>query len=227
MNNLTKTFPSLFIISLPTLLGYLFFGISYGFIMQSIEMNLLTTILFSAIVYGGSIQYMAIPWLVTPLPLFTMFFISLLVNVRHVFYSMSLHSRFNELAWFNKPWAIFTLSDETFTIWGLYPQLSSKSMVVVSTLHYFYWMGAGALGHILASNVSFTLQGLDFVLTALFFSALLHRISDLKEQKYAFQGLVISLLCFIILPRLVALSISLIVLVVMALIQTNKEDIHE
>lgn len=194
--------------------------------MHSIEMNLLTTILFSAIVYGGSIQYMAIPWLVTPLPLFTMFFISILVNIRHVFYSMSLHSRINTLSWV-KPWAIFTLSDETFTIWGLYPHLSSKSMVVVSTLHYFYWMGAGALGHNLASNVSFSLQGLDFVLTALFFSALLNRISDLKEQKYALQGLVISLLCFILFPRLVALSVSLLVLVVLALIQTQKEDIHE
>ena len=226
MNNLTRTFPSLFIISLPTLLGYLFFGISYGFIMQSIGMNLLTTLLFSAIVYGGSIQYMAIPWLVTPLPLFTMFFISILVNIRHVFYSMSLHSRFKELSWF-KPWAIFTLSDETFTIWGLYPHLSSKSMVVVSTLHYFYWMGAGVLGHILASNVSFTLQGLDFVLTALFFSALLNRISDRKEQKYALQGLVISLLCFIVFPRLVALGVSLIVLVILALFQTNKEGTHE
>lgn len=226
MNNLTKAFPSFFIISLPTLLGYLFFGISYGFIMHSIEMNLLTTLLFSAFVYGGSIQYMAIPWLVTPLPLFTMFFISILVNVRHVFYSISLHSRINELSWI-KPWAIFTLSDETFTIWGLYPHLSSKSMVVVSTLHYFYWMGAGVLGHILASNVSFSLQGLDFVLTALFFSALLNRISDLKEQKFALQGLVISLLCFILFPRIVALSVSLLMLVVLALIQTQKEVIHE
>ena len=226
MNNLYKTFPSLFIISLPTLLGYLFFGMSYGFIMQSIDMSLLTTILFSALVYGGSIQYMALPWLVTPLPLFTMFLISMLVNVRHVFYSMSLHTRFNDMTWF-KPWAIFTLSDETFTIWGLYPHHSSKSLVMVGTLHYFYWMGAGALGHLLASNVSFTIQGLDFVLTALFFSALLSRISDPKTRSYAIYGLVLSILCFFIFPRIIALSVSLFILVIVALTQGKKEVFHE
>ncbi|MBS3992026.1 MAG: AzlC family ABC transporter permease [Erysipelothrix sp.] len=226
MNNLYKTFPSLFIISLPTLLGYLFFGMSYGFIMQSIDMSLLTTILFSALVYGGSIQYMALPWLVTPLPLFTMFLISMLVNVRHVFYSMSLHTRFNDMTWF-KPWAIFTLSDETFTIWGLYPHHSSKSLVMVGTLHYFYWMGAGALGHLLASNVSFTIQGLDFVLTALFFSALLSRISDPKTRSYAIYGLVLSIICFFIFPRIIALSVSLFILVIVALTQGKKEVIHE
>lgn len=226
MNNLLKTFPSLFIISLPTLLGYLFFGMSYGFIMQSIDMSLLTTILFSALVYGGSIQYMAIPWLVTPLPLFTMFFISMLVNVRHVFYSMSLHTRFSDMTWV-KPWAIFSLSDETFTIWGLYPHHSSQSMVVVGTLHYFYWMGAGALGHVLASNVSFTVQGLDFVLTALFFSALLSRISDPKTRMSAIQGLLISVLCFIVLPRLAALSVNLVLLVIIAFTHTRKEVNHE
>jgi 4-azaleucine resistance transporter AzlC len=226
MNNLSKTFPSLFIISLPTLLGYLFFGMSYGFIMQSIDMSLFTTILFSGLVYGGSIQYMALPWLVTPLPLFTMFFISMLVNVRHVFYSMSLHTRFRDMSWF-KPWAIFTLSDETFTIWGLYPHHSSKSMAIVGTLHYFYWMGASALGHLLASNVSFTIQGLDFVLTALFFSALLSRFSEPKTRSYAIKGLFVSVGCFFIFPRITALSVSLVILVILALTQSNKEVIHE
>jgi 4-azaleucine resistance transporter AzlC len=204
-------------ITLPTLLGYLFFGMSYGFLMQQRSVPLLVSVLFSLLVYAGSIQYMALSWIVTPLQPILMLSIAMLVNIRHVFYSMSMHERFKSLKGF-KTFALLTLTDETFTTLGLHPHLKDKSILIVSLLHYVYWSGATLLGHILGSSLSISLQGLDFVLTALFFSALLTRLSDPHTSKIAHLGLGISALMFLFFPQVLALTLSLMFMLVFTLL---------
>jgi 4-azaleucine resistance transporter AzlC len=207
---------SLWSITLPTLLGYLFFGMSYGFLMQQLNVSLLYSVLFSLLVYAGSIQYMALAWIVNPLQPIMMFFIALLVNSRHLFYSMSMHERFKPLKGF-KPFAFLTLTDETFTTLMMHPNLKGNAIIVVSLLHYLYWSGATLLGHVLGSSLSITIQGLDFVLTALFFSALLVRLSDPLTSKLAWFGLGISALMFLLFPQVVALSIAIALMLVISL----------
>jgi 4-azaleucine resistance transporter AzlC len=211
-----KTILSLWSITLPTLLGYLFFGMSYGFLMQQAQVPLGLTVLFSLLVYAGSVQYIALGWIVNPLQPLLMMVIALLVNSRHLFYSMRFQERFESLKGF-KFVAFLTLTDETFTTLMMHPHLNGASLLIVSALHYFYWSGATFIGHWLGSSLSISIQGLDFVLTALFFSAWLSRITDLTTSKFAWFGLLISGLCFMLFPQVIALSLSLVLMFVVSL----------
>lgn len=196
-------------LSWPTFLGYLFFGMSYGYLMNQNGIPWWGTLLFSLLVFGGSIQMMALPWLTHPLPLIQMTLIAFLVNARHLFYSLK-RRRFPFESKSSEIWSNFTLSDETFTTLEMNPHLDSSSILILSTLHYLYWSGATLLGHLLGSRLNIQLQGLEFILTALFFSAFLNQVSSSKSSINALSGLVISAVCFMIFPLVYALTFSLI-----------------
>lgn len=151
---------------------------------------------------------MALPWLVHPLPFIQMTLIAFLVNARHVFYSLKRRnilfpSKLSEI------WSFFTLSDETFTTLEMNPHLDSQSILTLTTLHYLYWSGATSLGHALGARLTIQLQGLEFILTALFFTAFLNQVTSPKSSM-AISGLMISAVCFMIYPLVYALMFSLI-----------------
>jgi len=220
-----KTALSLWSVTLPTLFGYLFFGMSYGFLMQQAQVPLGLSVLFSLLVYAGSVQYIALGWIVNPLQPFLMGVIALLVNSRHLFYSMRFQERFASLKGF-KYFAFLTLTDETFTTLMMHPTLKGASLLIVTSLHYLYWSGATFMGHWLGSSLANSIQGLDFVLTALFFSALCSRITDPTTSKFAWIGLLISGLSFMLFPQVIALSLSLILMLGVSL-RFNKGHHYE
>jgi 4-azaleucine resistance transporter AzlC len=207
---------SLWSITIPTLMGYLFFGMSYGFLMQQAQVPLGLSVLFSLLVYAGSVQYMALGWIMYPLQPWLMLIIALLVNSRHLFYSMRFQERYASLKGF-KLFAFLTLTDETFTTLMMHPNIKGAALLIVSSLHYIYWSGATFIGHWLGSSLPISIHGLDFVLTALFFSALLSRITDSTTSKFAWIGLLISCLCFMLFPQVIALSLSLVLMFLVSL----------
>lgn len=216
-------FLQLLSLSWPTFLGYLFFGMSYGYLMNQRGIPWWGTLLFSLLVFGGSIQMMALAWLVHPLPLIQTTLIAFLVNARHVFYSLKrrsipLKSKLSEL------WSFFTLSDETFTTLEMNPHLDSSSILILSTLHYLYWSGATLLGHLLGSRLTIQLQGLEFILTALFFTAFLNQVTSSKTSITALMGLMISAVSFMILPLVAALTVSLISLLGLTFIMVYRRS---
>ena len=89
-----KSFPaalkSAFPHTVPILTGYLAEGLAYGLLMASKGYNFLWSGFVSAFAFCGSMQYVAITLLTTAFDPLSAFFLSLMVNARHLFFSLAL-----------------------------------------------------------------------------------------------------------------------------------------
>ncbi|MFR7892973.1 MAG: AzlC family ABC transporter permease [Dysosmobacter sp.] len=99
--------------TVPILAGFLVLGATYGMLMQAIGYGPLWSGLFSAIAFGGSTQYAAVPLLAAGFDPLEVFLLSLTISARHLFYSVSMLKKYDDLGW--KRWMLYyTLCDETF-----------------------------------------------------------------------------------------------------------------
>ena len=102
--------------TLPICIGFLFLGMSYGFLMRSQGFSLWYPLFMSLFIFAGSMEFVTVNLLLTPTfqPLHA-FLLAFLVNARHLFYGLSMLEKFKNLGW-KKPYLIFGLCDETFAI---------------------------------------------------------------------------------------------------------------
>jgi 4-azaleucine resistance transporter AzlC len=125
----------------------------------------------SLFVYAGSGQFLAIALLAAGAGLTEFAIATLLLNFRHAFYGLSLLEKFSGVGRV-KPYLIFALTDETYALLTTtdVPQGSSKPRFYfyIAALDHFYWITGSVLGAVLGSVLDLNLEGMSFVLTALF-----------------------------------------------------------
>lgn len=99
------------------------------------------------------------------------FTLTLLINLRHSFYGLSMLEKFSDTGKI-KPYLIFALTDETYALLTTtkVPEGVSKSkfFFYISMLNHCYWVTGSLLGAVLGSLLDLNLDGMAFVLTALF-----------------------------------------------------------
>ena len=88
--SLGRTLAAAFPHTVPVLTGYLVLGMAYGVLMASKGYNFLWSGFVSAFAFCGSMQYVAITLLTTAFDPLSAFFLSLMVNARHLFFSLAL-----------------------------------------------------------------------------------------------------------------------------------------
>ena len=187
--------------TIPVFTGFIFLGIAYGILMDSKGFGLGWTLLMSAAVFAGSMQYVAITILAAPFsPLYALM-MTLVVNARHLFYGVSMLEKFKGTGRF-KPYLIFAMCDETFSILVSTEPPSgidrTRFMVAVTALDQLYWITGSAIGSLVGSMVSFDAKGLDFALTALFVVIFINQWRAALSHKPALIGLASSVLCLIL-----------------------------
>lgn len=193
-----KTFLYAFSHTTPILTGFLFLGIAYGVLMRSIGYGLLPSFLMSAVAYCGSMQYAAVPLLLTACNPLQAFILSLTVNARHLFYGISFIEKYRGAGRI-KPVLIYTLCDETYSIISgseIPENVDSKWFYFfVSVLDYSYWVIATVMGSVLGQFIPTDIKGIDFVLTALFVVIFLNQWDNCENRLPALIGLAITILC--------------------------------
>lgn len=97
------------------MVGYLFLGAAFGILLESKGYGFGWAALMSVIVYAGSMQFVAVDLLATGAGFLQVALMTLMVNIRHVFYGLSLLGKFQNFG-AKKPYMIFSLSDETFSL---------------------------------------------------------------------------------------------------------------
>lgn len=157
--------------TVPILAGFLVLGATYGMLMQAIGYGPLWSGLFSAIAFGGSTQYAAVPLLAAGFDPLEVFLLSLTISARHLFYSVSMLKKYDDLGW--KRWMLYyTLCDETFSVVSTVEPPegvdTGKFYLSISLLNWSYWIMASMLGGVLGGVLPFDISGMDFALTALF-----------------------------------------------------------
>lgn len=111
-----KTIKYSFTKSLPVMAGYIVLGIGFGILLADKGYSFWWAILMSTAVYAGSLQYVGVGLLGSGASLLSTALMTLMVNARHLFYGVSMLEKYREMRGFRKLYAIFALTDETYSL---------------------------------------------------------------------------------------------------------------
>ena len=185
-------------LTLPVCVGFLTLGTSYGFLMHSQGLGFLLTLLSSLFVFAGSLQFVSVGLLLAGFDPLHVFFLTLMINARHLFYGLSMLEQYRGLGW-KKVYLIFGMCDETFSIHcaARPPEGVDKGwfLFFITLLDHLYWIAGSALGALLGRLIRFDTTGLDFVMTALFVVIFLNQWDESPTHRPALTGAGCALLC--------------------------------
>jgi len=157
--------------TVPVFLGYIPLGMAFGFLLDGAGYHWIYAFLMSLLIYAGSGQFLAVALLAAGAGLTEFIMATLLLNLRHAFYGLSLLEKFSGVGRV-KPYLIFALTDETYALLTTteVPEGGSKSRFYfyIASLDHLYWIMGSVMGSVMGSLLDLNLEGMAFVLTALF-----------------------------------------------------------
>ena len=208
-----------FVDSIPVLAGYLVIGIGFGLLLRSRGFGVLWAGATSILVYAGSLQYVATDLIASGAGLFTTALTSLFINLRHLFYGISMIDKYKGMKC--RPFLIFTLTDETYSLLcdkdvGEDRESLERYYFWVSLFNYLYWIFGSMLGSLLEAHLPFPTEGVEFSLTALFLAVFVEQWLSTKDHLPAIIGVSATLLCLLVFGKenfmifsMIAIGISL------------------
>ena len=149
--------------------GLFALGIGFGVVVTSHDLPWWLAPVISATMFAGSVEFLLIGMLAAAVPIAAIATTTFLVNSRHLFYGLSfpLDRVKGRIA---KAYSIFALCDEAYAI------ITSTDPATLTTrriswtqlgLH-LSWAGGALIGGVVGATMLSGVNGLDFVLTALF-----------------------------------------------------------
>jgi len=152
----------------PVAVGYIPLGIVFGFLFVQAGAAWWMAVLASVLVFAGAAQYMMIPMLAAGLSAGAIALATAIVNLRHVFYGLSLLNKLPQEK-FSRWYLIFGLTDETYSVLTTMPAATShRQMLVIGLLNQAWWVLGTLIGAVIGARAQVTLTGLDFALASLF-----------------------------------------------------------
>lgn len=144
---------------IPIILGYLPVAIAYGVLARSTELSLLDTGLFSALVYAGASQFMALDLLMDGIGAFSIILTTFLINLRHLVMSASIARKFSKIPRSQFPFLAFGITDETFSMLSFTEEeLSPLFVFLVNGVAYSVWVIGTIAGFLLGEILPDSLQ---------------------------------------------------------------------
>lgn len=196
-----QTFRCAFIDSLPVMAGYVVLGMGFGILLQDKGYSWLWALLMSLTIYAGSMQYVAVDLLSGGATMLAAFLMTIMVNVRHLFYGISMLEKYNR-AGKTRPYLIFALTDETYSLVCSKQEREDMDLNLyyffVSILNQSYWITGSVVGALLGSAFHFNSAGLDFAMTALFVVIFTEQWEKEKNHLPALVGVGVSVICLLI-----------------------------
>lgn len=191
-----------FLATLPVMTGYLVLGFGFGLVLHNAGGNVLLALAMSGFIYAGSMQYVAIDLLTGGASLLSAALMTLMVNARHLFYGVSMLEKYRGMG-VAKPYLIFALTDETYSllcqdVLPVPPESRKAYFLLVSLLDHLWWVMGTLLGAAAGTVLTFSTEGVDFALTALFVTVLVEQWLTTEDRVPALIGLAASALCLVI-----------------------------
>lgn len=189
----------------PIFIGYIAPAIAFGILSKGCGITLLECFLFSAVVFAGASQFIALNLLITGMGPAGIIFTTLLVNFRHFLMSAYLSTRISKRAKKYIPLIAFGVTDETFSVMSFTKgSLSTTFVLILEISAYSAWVSGTVAGYILGRFIPQNLsQSMGVALYALLLAILLPEIkTSTKSLLLAiFSGILnIILIQFDILP---------------------------
>lgn len=173
-----KALRACFPLTIPVMAGYVFLGITYGLLMKTSGFPFWLPTLTAAVIYTGSMEFLMVEILASSFHPVSAMATAFMVGARHLFYGLAMLPKYSNTGW-KKFYLIYTTSDETFAVnYGAeIPEGVDRSWFYfwVSLLDQLYWVTGATLGAFFGRFLTFDLEGLDFVMTAMFIVILLNQ----------------------------------------------------
>ena len=187
--------------SVPVMAGYIVLGTGFGILMRNAGYGVLWAFAMSALIYAGSMQFVGVGLLTGGASILTAIFTTVMVNARHLFYSISMINPYKNAGKY-KPYMIFALTDETYSLLcdGKVPDRVEANCYrfLVSLFNHSYWIMGSVLGNLLGAVLPFSTAGIEFSMTALFIASFTEQWLTAKDHVPALVGLLSTLLCLIV-----------------------------
>lgn len=187
--------------TVPVMTGFVFLGITYGIYAGTSGLPIWMPILMAAVVFAGSVEFLAVSMLIGAFHPLQAFLLTLIVNARHLFYGLAMLEKYQHTGK-KKPYLIFGLADETFSIncSADIPEGIDRGWFYfwVTLLNQVYWVGGTAIGSLAGPLFTFNTKGLDFVMTAMFVVIFLDNFLKEKDHTSSLIGLTVPLICLIV-----------------------------
>ena len=182
-----------FLKSLPVMAGYIVLGIGFGILLGNAGYGVVWSAAMAVFIYAGSMQYVGVGLLAGGAGILTAILTTVMVNARHLFYSISMIRRYKNAGRY-KPYLIFALTDETYSLLcdGDTPDQENADLYrfLVSLFNQLYWITGCILGSLLGAVLPFSSAGIEFSMTAQWIRT--------REHLPAVTGLLSTLLCLLL-----------------------------
>lgn len=218
--------------TLPVLTGYLFLGVGFGILLSENGYGMGWAFFTSLFMYAGSAQYLTVSLLMNHASLLSTAFAILLVNARHIFYGISLVDTYKDTGR-KKPYLIFALTDETYSLvtQNQPPAGVSKAQYcfLISALDHIYWICGCVLGSAVGALLPIQLEGIEFVLTAMFVTIFVEQWLSGKDHRPAVIGVMSTALCLLLFGKELFLipAMAAIALLLTLMKKTARRTTHE
>ena len=216
-----------FFASIPVMTGYIVLGIGFGMLLQTRGYGVLWALAMSIFIFAGSMQYVAIDLITGGVSLITTALTTLAVNARHLFYGISMVDKYKVQK--RKYFLFWTLTDETYSlVCSDEPEKTgnpSAYYFYVSLFDYSYWVLGSVLGALLGEVIPFSMEGIDFSLTALFLTVFVEQWMTTKNHLAAVAGVVSSVLCLLLFGSDKFLIPAMILIAAVLILLRKKEGI--
>ena len=230
MKGYKAAFKKAFPYTIPVLTGYLFIGTAFGVMYAEKGYSFLWAMLMSIMVYAGSGQYLAVNFFVPGVSFLQVIFLTFMVNVRHVFYGLSLVERFNRLGK-SRWYMIFALTDETYSLLCTTKVPKDvdeeKFLFAISIMNHSYWTLGSVIGAIAGSVLPISSEGIDFAMTALFIVIFIEQWMENKNRVPEIIGVLIAMVSLLIFGADGFVLPAMLCIILVLLVARKKLDIKE
>lgn len=179
--------------TLPVMAGYVCIGIAFGIMLRAVGYGVLWAAAMSVFVFTGAGQIMAVPLLAAGTPLAEVALLTVVIDLRHLFYGLSMLDKFKTLPWRRKLYLIFALSDETYALLaGVAPpegMEAGRFYTAIAALDQSYWVIGSIAGSLFGSLITMNFTGMDFAMTALFLAIATEQWREKSNRLPALVGL--------------------------------------
>ena len=222
-----ETIRQAFYKSVPVLAGYIVLGIGFGILIRKAGYGVLWAASMSLFIYAGSMQYVGTGLITGGASILTTALTTLMVNARHLFYSISMIRHYREAGKY-KPYMIFALTDETYSLLcdGKAPEGTDPVLFrfFVSLFNHCYWVTGSILGNLLGTALPFPTTGIEFSMTALFTAAFTEQWMNTKDHVPAVTGVLCTLFSYLAFGKEVFLIPAMLLITIVLTFLRKQED---
>ena len=183
--------------SAPMISGFLFLGISYGVYMKALGFGVWYPFAMAALIYAGSVEFIVAASLVAPFAPVATLLVCLMVSGRQVFYGISMLEKYGADVGKKRWYLILSLVDEAFSLnymAKIPPHLNRGWYYFwVSFFLQIYWVTGAVIGNLFGNILPFSLEGVEFAMTALFIIIFAENWMKEKSHESSLLGLGIAL----------------------------------